>query len=238
MMRTPFVRRAALAGTIAYGLYAAGIRPWIHRWDASAQEREEALPGDALIPDPAWVGTRAVTVAVPPQAVWPWLVQMGDGRAGWYSYDRPGAGSSAWHLIPQFEDLEVGSVLHLHPDAALRVVRLEHERALVLSLDPLVGCAQAALAPLARGPAPGPHHTLGLAVTWAFVVKPLPDGGTRFLERVRISVPGDRPGPLILARLAPLGIFLAQRKQLLGIKTRAERAWHGHVEGPVESHVA
>jgi hypothetical protein len=132
-------------------------------------------------------------------------------------------------LIPQFEDLEVGSVLHLHPDAALRVVRLEHERALVLSLDPLVGCAQAALAT---------HHALGLAATWAFVVRRLPDGGTRLLERVRIAVPGDRAGPRILARLAPLGIFLAQRKQLLGIKARAERAWHGHVEGPVESHVA
>lgn len=236
-MRTPLARRAALAGTLAYGLYAAGIRPWMHRWDASPDEREEALPGDILISSPATVETRAVTVAAPPPAVWPWLVQMGDGRAGWYSYDRSD-GATAWRLIPQFEDLEVGSVLHLGPDTAFRVVRLEHERALVLSLDPLVGCAQAALPRESHGPAQVAHGPLGVNVTWAFVLRPLAGGGTRLLERVRIAVPSDRAAPRIFNRLAAFGIFLGQRKQLLGIKARAERAWHGHVEGPVESHVA
>jgi hypothetical protein len=236
-VRIPLVRRAALASTLAYGLYAAGIRPWIHRWDASPEEREEILPGDTLIPSPATVETRAVTVAAPPPAVWPWLVQMGDGRAGWYSYDRSG-GASAWRLIPEFEDLEVGSVLHLGPSTALRVVRLEHERALILSLDPLVGCAQAALPRGAGGRPPAVHGSLGMDLTWAFVLRPLAGGWTRLLERVRIAVPSDRVGPRVVNRLAGFGIFLAQRKQLLGIKARAERAWHSHVEGPVESHVA
>jgi hypothetical protein len=235
-MRTHNARRAALASTLAYGLYAAGIRPWMHRWDASPGEREEALPGDTLISSPATRETRAVTVAAPPSAVWPWLVQMGDGRAGWYSYDRSGA--NAWRLVPQFEDLEVGSVLHLGPDTAFRVVRLEHERALVLSFDPLVGCAHAALPREPGGRATAAHGPLGMNVTWAFVLRPLAGTGTRLLERVRIAVPSDRVAPRVFNRLAAFGIFLAQRKQLLGIKARAERAWHGHVEGPVESHVA
>lgn len=67
---------------------------------------------------------------------------------------------------------------------------------------------------------------------------PLPGGRTRLLERVRIALLRDRVGPRLLGRLAVFGIFLAQRKQLLGITARAERAWHAHVEGPVESHVA
>jgi hypothetical protein len=235
-MRTPVARRAALAGTLVYALYAAAIRPWIHRWDAELVERGDVLPGDTLISAPASVETRAVTVDAPPPAVWPWLVQMGDGRAGWYSYDRP-PGASVWRLIPQFEDLEVGSVLHLHPDAAFRVVRLEHERTLVLSLDPLVGCAQAAML-REHGSAPIAHGALGMGITWTFVLRPLPGGRTRLLERVRIAIPQDRVGPRILNRLAAFGVFLAQRKQLLGIKARAERTWHGHIEEPVQSHVA
>jgi hypothetical protein len=77
-----------------------------------------------------------------------------------------------------------------------------------------------------------------VGVTWAFALRPLPGGGTRLLERVRIALPRDRVEPRLLGRLAVFGIFLAQRKQLLGIKARAEGAWHAHVEGPVESHVA
>lgn len=203
----------------------------MRRCEASAEECGESLPGDALIPEPAVVETRATTVAAPPPAVWPWLMQMGAGRAGWYSYDRPGVG--IWRLIPQFEDLAVGSVLPVLPHVAFRVAQLEHDRALVLSLEPS-GIQPGP--PVGRPSGPGGMRDL--AASWTFALRPLPDGSTRLIERVRIGAPGDRLGPRLVSRLTAFGVVLAQRKQLLGIKARAERMWRGHVEGPVESHVA
>src|SRR3990170_6956753 len=131
-----FARRTALAGAVAYGVYTAVIRPWKQRWDASPDEREAILPGDDLVPTPTAVETRAITVGAPPSAVWPWLVQMGYGRAGWYSYDRPDREDrDTWHLIPQFEDLALGSIIPTDPRGGFKVVGLEHERALVLYMD-------------------------------------------------------------------------------------------------------
>ena len=60
----------------------------VNRWGATAEELSRPLPGDDQVPDPLAASTRAVSVRAPASAVWPWLVQMGWRRAGWYSYDR------------------------------------------------------------------------------------------------------------------------------------------------------
>lgn len=220
-----FARRTALAGAVAYGLYAAGIRPWRQRWNASPDEREATLPGDDLVPAPTSVETRAITIAAPPSAVWPWLIQMGYGRAGWYSYDRlDREGRGTWRLVPQYEDLEFGAIVPTHPDGGFKVVGLEHERALVLYTD----------AALAQEHGGMPEFS----VSWTFVLQPLPSSMTRLVERIRAAVPGGRLGFLAFQRVTGFGIFLMQRKQLLGIKARAERMWHAQVQEPVESHVA
>ena len=66
--------------------YRRWIQPWQHRWGATDAEVRRAMPGDDLIPDAAST-TRAITIAAPAEQVWPWLVQLGYGRGGWYSYD-------------------------------------------------------------------------------------------------------------------------------------------------------
>jgi len=238
-MLARIARRSALAGAVAYGLYAAGIRPWKHRWDALPDERDAALPGDDLVVPAVSVETRAVTITAPPSAVWPWLIQMGYGRAGWYSYDRLERGGETWHLIPQFEDLQVGSLVPTHPHGGFRVAALEHERALVLYLDTALVREQMSSVQASDEAARRAVQELPeFSASWAFILHPLAADQTRLLERTRIAAPAGRLGALTFHRLTGFGIFLLQRKQLMGIKARAEHAWRGHVEGPVESHVA
>jgi hypothetical protein len=78
----------AILGLVAY---EALLRPWMLDWGSTKQERRRPLPGDEVTNDidPAGMArhTRAVTIDAPPEAVWPWLVQIGDCRAGFYSYD-------------------------------------------------------------------------------------------------------------------------------------------------------
>jgi hypothetical protein len=95
------------------------------------------MPGDDLLPEPDLLATRAVTVAAQPSAIWPWLVQMGSGRGGAYTYDWIenlfGLGMhSADEILPQFQDLEVGDVLPVGPKGPrMRVEVLRPEQALV-----------------------------------------------------------------------------------------------------------
>ena len=80
---------AGVAVTVAAGaaLYVYMIRPWHLRWQTTSEEAAKPMPGDDLIANPGIRLTRAITIEAPPAAVWPWLVQMGYRRAGWYSYD-------------------------------------------------------------------------------------------------------------------------------------------------------
>jgi proline iminopeptidase len=97
---------AALAG-FAAGVYAMAVRPRLLRWGATHEEVETPFPGAELIPGGRRGATMAVTIDAPPARVWPWLVQMGCDRAGWYSWDRlDNAGRpSAEHIIPEWQTL-------------------------------------------------------------------------------------------------------------------------------------
>jgi len=99
-------------------LYGLAHPEW-RRSGATSREEAEALPGDGRVPRPTWAATRAVTIDAPPEHVWPWLLQMGYGRGGWYS-DMPWwkdpAGhtctrSSAAAILAQHQDLHEGDVL-------------------------------------------------------------------------------------------------------------------------------
>jgi hypothetical protein len=85
---TRFQRTVITLLTLAAGVYALGIRPRLLRWGASDDEVTQSYPGAELIPHAKRTATMAVTIGAPRALVWPWLVQMGCDRAGWYSWDR------------------------------------------------------------------------------------------------------------------------------------------------------
>jgi hypothetical protein len=99
---------AIAAGTT---LYVKAWRPWQLRWGATDEELARALPGDELVTTPTFNATRAISIAAPPERVWPWLVQVGSRRAGWYSYDlldNLGHHRSTRRIIPELQQLTPG----------------------------------------------------------------------------------------------------------------------------------
>jgi hypothetical protein len=176
-------------------------------------ERWRSLPGDAFIPAAQGMLTHAITIRCPRREVWPWLVQMGAGRAGWYSYDRIDNGDrhSAERIIPELQHIAVGDVFPALPHVTEGFVVLEFqpERYLVLGW-----------------PSPaGPPIT-----TWAFVLEEPEPGCTRLIVRSRADTSYRPPFGLpqwTVKTLVPPGHLIMQRKQLLGIARRAEASLEG-----------
>src|SRR4051795_1460209 len=95
--------------------YAVVVRPRVKTWGVDSTESEAALAGDDLIPEPTQTETRGVTIDAPVSQVWPWLVQMGFGRAGWYSFDAMDRRyPSADSILPEFQTLAAGEVMPLY----------------------------------------------------------------------------------------------------------------------------
>lgn len=107
-----FTRKAAGAGILA-GLYGGFIHPRLVRWGATDHEVAGPYPGAEMVPEGTRAATMAVTIDAPPEQVWPWLVQMGWGRGGWYSWDLldNGGRPSAREVHPEWQDLAVGEQL-------------------------------------------------------------------------------------------------------------------------------
>jgi hypothetical protein len=115
-------RRTYLWGAAAVAAEVLGYlawRPRMTRWGATDEEAAEPLPGDEITPHPRVRSTRAITIDAPPEKVWPWIVQMGMGRAGFYTHEwveRPlggyyAEGHSATRIHPEFQDLQVGDLV-------------------------------------------------------------------------------------------------------------------------------
>ncbi len=115
---------------------------------ATAAERDKTLAGDDLIPNPIGAVNHAVTIHRPPRDVWPWLVQMGSGRAGWYSYDSidNGRHHSAERILPEYQSISVGSVFPALPGVADRSSSRSVSRSAALFF--LGDCRMAAIRPL------------------------------------------------------------------------------------------
>ncbi|MEU8250627.1 SRPBCC family protein [Nonomuraea sp. NPDC048916] len=193
-------RRALLAPAASLAVYLLFVRPRLLRWGATRDEVRRPFPGDAVIPRPHIRATRAITVDAPPEAVWPWLVQMGGSpRAGWYGYERADGGPSADHIIPELQKLKVGDLLPTgRSGTGFRVEQVEPGQAIVLAI-----------------------RAFHVTETWAIVL--VGEGSrTRLLFRHRVLC---RPGPLglIYLLLSQSGDFFTVRKQLTTIKALAER---------------
>jgi hypothetical protein len=209
-------RRAVVAAAGVGGLlgFAAAAYPALWRdrclnWGARADEIAREMPGDQLLPDAPVVSTRAVGIAAPASAIWPWLVQMGPGRGGAYTYDWIenlfGLNMhSTDRIIPEFQHLAVGDEMPLGKKLRMRIEILEREHTMVMRSD-------------------------DGAWVWAFGLYPqtpsAPDGSlTRLVSRNRISDPrtGMATSALNLYLMEP-GSLIMERRMLLGIKQRAEQ---------------
>src|SRR5262252_4553605 len=127
--------RIRTAGAVAGGAaFPALLRRRCLTWGATAGEVNGQIPGDDLMPNPDLQTTRAITIEAPPGAIWPWLVQMGSGRGGAYTYDWIENlfaldMHSANEILPQFQDLRLGDELPTGSSGpAMRVAVFEPER--------------------------------------------------------------------------------------------------------------
>jgi hypothetical protein len=181
-----------------------------------SKERERALPGDELLPDAQASLTHGVTIRARPEKIWPWLVQMGCDRAGWYSIDLLDNGNrpSARDLHPELQQIRVGQVLPATPGnrEGFEVLRIEPNRALILGgLWDVEGKRQL------RFDEPRPDRFW--QVTWAFVLEPIDADTTRLHVRARGAYP--RTGLFHAAWIRPVHALM-ESTQLHGLKARAE----------------
>jgi len=197
----------ATAGSVAYRMR---IRPWLAHWGATDDEVDAALPGDELVDGNGPRTTRAVTIDAPTAAVWPWLAQIGEDRAGFYSYawlERL-AGcdmQNATAIRPDWAHHEAGETVWLarrYREMGRQVVaRIETER--VFSM-----VSPADWDAITRG-----EHASG---AWTFALEPTVDGRTRLLAR--------GSGGAVGTFAFDVAHFVMEQKMMRGIKERAERA--------------
>jgi hypothetical protein len=210
---------------IAVGTLSPFLKGWYRRWGATSAEAERRLPGDELVPRPKMKATRAITIQAPPAAVWPWLLQFGLKRGGWYSYDfleaMSGAagfidGHSTWRIIPELQKLKVGDRIWMHPRIMpLTVSALEPERALVFHTR--IDLETKAFFELGEE-MPARY----VNSNWVFFLERSGKKTTRLLVRSRLDY---NPNPMntIAWRVFTDPIsFVMERRMLLGIKQRAE----------------
>ena len=221
---TPRWIRAAAIGTASIVAYRKVLRPWHETWGATHAEVKAPLPGDELTAEPASQVTRAITIDAAPEDVWPWIIQLGADRAGFYSYDwlenlfALGI-HSADEIVPAWQHRSVGDMMYGNAKGSggWLVMEVRPNEALV------VKTANARTSqPLQRDEPPAFWE-----FTWAFVLKPLPNGTTRLLIRERVAF-GNRISQLLMSPI-DFASFVMTRKTLLGIKARAESHRGSHV---------
>ena len=204
------LRVRALVRKVAAVVFGAVLfRRWQMRWGATDAEVAADLSGDELMPRADRSTTRAATIAAPPNEVWPWLVQMGQGRGGLYSYDflenLIGCDiHSADHIVEDWQHVTVGDSYRLHPDIALHVMVVEEDLTLVV-----------------QGGVPLGDTAPPYDFTWAFVLNELADGNTRLVVRERYNFTRWWASLIVEPVLAVS--FVMTRKMLLGIRARTER---------------
>jgi hypothetical protein len=195
-----------------------------------ARENERPFPSDALLPDATDQITHAIDVAARPEAIWPWLVQMGCRRAGFYSYDvlDNGGVRSAREIHPELLEVHVGQVLPAtrESDEGFEVLRADAPRALVLGGLWDVEAER-------QRPFGSPRPAKFWHVTWAFELEPLDERSTRLYARVRGAFSPD--GRFHSLWIRPVHDFM-QSKQLENLAARVEGRlarddWHDVIEG-------
>jgi hypothetical protein len=206
----------ALAAGTALLAYERFVRPWHLRWGATDEELVEELPGDEVKPGAALNVTHAITIDAPPDVAWKWLVQIGQDRGGFFSYDwiENMFGlevHNAEALVPEYQNLKIGDFVRsahrgwlggrFDEIAGWYVVTLEPNRTLVLRDE------------IAHG-------------SWSFILRPLPGDKTRLLIRARADRPESVGSKLFYYSFWEPAHFIMERKMLLTLKEKAEATAH------------
>ncbi|MET7770273.1 hypothetical protein [Nocardia sp. NPDC005366] len=175
----------------ALGAGVLAARQRVLHWGATPEEVAAEYSGDALIPNPSGRSTMAVTLPAAPESVWPWLVQMGADRAGWYSWDRldNGGRPSATEIVPKWQELREGDRLNATTDGRVYFVAaiVDPPSTLVLRSDVAMSSGQS-FDP--RGPLPKRF----IEGVWGFHLTELPNQRTRLVVR---TVGRNAPRPVM-----------------------------------------
>ena len=207
---------------IAAAIYVVVIRPRLRRWGATNDEVAEPYPGADIVPDGKRGATMAVTIDAPPEQVWPWLVQLGGDRAGWYSWDRldNGGRPSAREVHTEWQDLAVGDYVKYWrksgPVDAWKVEALDPNR--FLGLHGLSDLRGHALDPKQSRPS---AYTEGL---WGFLLKSLPGGRTRLVIGGYEIVRPRWLARFVLYWFDALIVWIMQARMMVVLKRNIERA--------------
>ncbi len=187
--------------TIFLILYFSFLRSWQLKWGATGDELASPMPGDDIVRDPSFDATRAVTINSPPEDIYPWIVQMGINRAGWYSYDlldNLGRHSSET-ILPEHQNTRIGDMIAMSPDGkqGLHVKDFKQDEwSLWWSKEG--------------------------TTTWAWGFYPQSENQTRLVTRVRVKY-NLFSLDIFFNLLIEFFDIIMMRKCMLGIKERAER---------------
>lgn len=194
--------------SIVMAAYLLWARPYQLRWGATDNEQKRPMPGDELNPHPKFLATRAITIEGKPEEIWPWLIQMGYKRAGFYGYDilenigSPRGLSSARNTLPEFQHFKVGDEVPISPVAGMVFYAVAPNQYMVWADKEGTG-----------------------GFTWSLY--PIDEAHTRLVSRIRWSHHWKQPYWLALDLFTEFTDHLAISKILQGVK--------GRVEGRIES---
>lgn len=181
-------------------LYLLWIRPRQLRWGATPAEVNISLPGDELVAKPDFIATRVVTIKASPAKVWPWIIQIGSKRAGWYSIDwmdNAGIPSSS-SIIPEYQVIEIGQFIPFTPNQKNGMWVKDFRLNEYILWDDKKGSA-----------------------TWLWFLCSKDGQQTRLLTRLRTKYKWTSPW-IIYYLIYDIGDIIMMRKCLLGIKKRVE----------------
>ena len=211
-MKPASIARLAGAGfglTLGFvGAYSKVFTPWQRNWGATPEEQDRRMPGDPAVRTP-YLTTRAITVNAPPDAIYPWLVQMGAGRGGLYSWDFLDRifgfidSPSSKEILPQFQDLQPGDEIPLGRGANFPVKDLLRDKFLLLAGEP----------------------EPGMTWTWSTALYEEPDGTTRLVTR-NTGDWGKGWRARLLVGGMDLAAFIMVHRWLHVLKQRAEHLQH------------
>lgn len=182
-------------------IYMLVLRPMHLKWGAKKDEVKMDLPGDGINAKPNFNATRAISIKAPPNEVWRWIIQIGSGRAGWYSIDWIDNGSvpSSSVIIPEFQEIFQNQFIPFTPDNKNGMWVLEYiDNDYILWIDK------------------------AKSSTWLWKILPEEGNNSRLITRLRTKYAFNSIW-LIYYLIYDIGDIIMMKKCMKGIKSRAEK---------------